>query len=98
MKPLDRHELDLVARAIASGRRGYGARVDRVAESVAGLMVNRLRALGVAPERARSRRKALLRKAKPVDARTLKILLRRVDKHLGQRALASVADGWPPAH
>jgi hypothetical protein len=98
VKALDRHSLDAVARAVVSGRRGHGQRIDRLADFVAGLMPSRLAALGA----GRAKPKRSNREPPPVPAalrnpRTLETLLRRVQKHLEQKAMAEALRGGPAA-
>lgn len=85
IKSLSRHRVDLIARAVVSGRRGYGKGVDRVADSIAGLMKNRLDACGApgATRARKSRRAALV----VHDHEILKLLLSRAQKHLASLAL-----------
>ena len=98
MKKPDRHDLDLVARAVASGRRGHGRRIDRLTGFVAGLLTNRLAALGVR-DAARSSSRASLQPvpAELRDRRTLESLFRRVEKHLAQKVAAEARDGGSAA-
>ncbi|MBI3246066.1 MAG: hypothetical protein HYZ50_06125 [Deltaproteobacteria bacterium] len=46
MDTWNRHMLDHVARAVVSGQRGHGDRIDRLADLVAELIRNRLEAVG----------------------------------------------------
>lgn len=83
--------IDRIARAVVSGRRGYGEKVDRLADLVAGLMKNRLEAIGVGGAkrtRCGGRTDATLR-----DTQVLKVLLHRAEKHLAWEALAKGDDG-----
>jgi len=93
--------IDVVARAVVSGRRGQGARVDRLADLVAGLMRNRLEA-GGAPGALKARR---LPRAQSAAARTepglLNRLIERAGKHLASRASNTWGrsrDASPHAH
>jgi hypothetical protein len=95
MKPPSRQELDLIARAVASGRRGFGKRLDRLANETAALMTNRLEALGVRGATRKTPREGPRSRAL-LDPRSFEVLLRRVEKHLGQRALVEVAVGASP--
>jgi hypothetical protein len=80
IKSLSRHRVDLIARAVVSGRRGYGKGVDRVADSIAGLMKNKLEALGAkGAERAWRCTPA---RAEALDRHLLKVLLDRTAKYL----------------
>lgn len=90
---LDRHTIDLIARAVVSGRRGHGKRVDRTADFIAGLMSNKLEAAG-AKGAIRSRR------SRPPDTslqdrQILDLLLRRTEKHLASSVLVESGDGGP---
>lgn len=89
-KSLSRHRVDLIARMVVSGRRGYGKGVDGVADSIAGLMKNRLEAAG-APGATRACKS---RRAPSVvhDDEILKLLLSRVEKHLASLVLVESKD------
>jgi hypothetical protein len=91
----DRHDLDRVARAVVSGRRGYGPRIDRLADFVAGLMANRLAALGAGRGSAERRSKRV--PAELRDRRTLEALLRRAGKHLEHKAMTEALGGGASA-
>lgn len=90
MEKFDRHTLDLVARAVVSGRRGYGKRLDRVADGIARLIKNRLEATE-APGAARAHSSHEGEAALP-DRETLEALLNRIEKHLAMLVLAQSAD------
>lgn len=84
MKALSRHTIDLVARAVVSGRRGYGKKVDEMADSIAGLMKNKLRAAGAkGAERAKH-----IRQTSVKDPELLEVLFKRAEKHLAWTALS----------
>jgi len=89
MERFDRHTLDLVARAVVSGRRGHGKRLDRVADAIAGRITNRL-AAAEAPGVARAMRS---HKDAHVltDRATFDSLLHRIEKHLAMLVLAQTA-------
>ncbi len=90
MEKFDRHTLDLVARAVVSGHRGYGKQLDRVADATASLLKNRLEA-AAAPGAARARNSHKAEEALP-DRETLVSLLNRIEKHLAMLVLAQGAD------
>lgn len=93
MKEFDRHTIDIVARAVVSGNRGYGKRLDHVADAIAGLVTNRLEACEApGAARARKRKKATLRL---LDRRAIDALLQRVEKHLASLVLAKSVNGRP---
>jgi hypothetical protein len=95
MPGLDRETIDLVARAVVSGRRGFGTRIDRLADVVAGLMRNRLAAVGVGgampPQRPGRRRAATA----SVESRLLVLLIERAGKHLAAAAARGRSDASP---
>jgi hypothetical protein len=74
---LRRHEIDRIARAVASGRRGLGGRLDAFADAIAARMTAKLAAAGVEirGRRPRSRRVDL-------DRDTRSLIVARVTKHL----------------
>jgi hypothetical protein len=78
---LDRHALDAIARAVVSGRRGLGSRADALADHAAGMMRNRLAAMG-APGRARAATLASRRRPLASEPAVVRRLLERVAKHL----------------
>jgi len=91
MQTLNRHNLDLIAKAVISGQRGYGKPLDRIADTIAGLMTNRLEAAQVPgalrlPKRGRAKVKLPSREARD-------FLLRRVEKRLASLVLAQITDG-----
>lgn len=75
---LDRFALDRVARAVVSGRRGYGRRIDALADAVASRMKNALEAA----EAPGLRRAARLGVRPFADRRLLGLLVARTGKHL----------------
>ena len=84
-----RHELDRVARAVVSGRRGLGQRTDRLVDYIAQRMWPRLAAAGFddrIPPAGGSPTKA------PCDRATETLLLARAGMHLAA-ALAARGDG-----
>jgi hypothetical protein len=91
MEKFDRHTLDLIARAVVSGRRGHGKRLDRVADAIAGLLKNRL-AASEAPGVARARSSHKSDKSR-LDREILNSLLRRIEKHLASRVLTQSVNG-----
>jgi hypothetical protein len=91
MEKFNRHTIDLIARAVVSGRRGYGKRLDRVADAIAGLMKNRLEATE-APGAVRARGSRRAEAALP-SRKTLDYLLNRIEKHLASLVLVQSADG-----
>src|SRR5713226_6763538 len=77
-----RHFVDAIARAVVTGRRGHGRRVDGFADRVAARMRNRLEAAGApGARRARGARRAT-RSAAIEDATLLRLLLDRSGKYL----------------
>jgi hypothetical protein len=72
---LDRHEIDRIARAVAAGRRGLGARLDGCADAIAARMTAKLAAAGVGAGRG-------TRRHVDVDRATRILLIARVSKHL----------------
>jgi len=82
MKRLDRHMVDIVARAVVSGRRGRGARIDRLADLVAGLMRNRLEACGAPGALVARHLPQAQWPAVRAESRLLDLLLERAGKHL----------------
>ena len=78
-----------------SGRRGYGPRIDGLADFVAGLMANRLAALGAGRGSAERRPKRI--PAELRDRRRLEALLRRAGKHLEHKAMAEALGGGASA-
>lgn len=91
MEKFDRHTTDLIARAVISGRRGYGKRPDRIADAIAGLMTNRLEA-AQAPGALR-RRKRHQTKAELPSREMLDSLFHRIEKHLASLVLAQTTNG-----
>lgn len=87
---LDRYGIDRVARAVVTGRRGYGPSVDRLADFVAGRMTARLAAAGLA-DRIPSRLR--IGSAAVCDRGTEAILLERARKHLAAAVAARADDG-----
>lgn len=89
--PTDRHTLDEVARAVVMGERGLGYELDRTADDMARLMLNRL-AASAAPGFHRVAREQWYapRHWQAVSARyspdMLKAILSRVDKYLASFA------------
>jgi hypothetical protein len=79
--PLDRHAVDAIARAVVSGRRGLGSRADALADRVAGMMRNRLAAMG-APGSARAATLAERRGPLAAEPPLVRRVLDRVAKHL----------------
>ncbi len=95
MRKLDRQMIDVVARAVVSGRRGQGARIDRLADLVAGLMRNRLAASG-APGVLQSRRPPRAgRAAVRPEPRLLDCLIARAGKHLTSAAWGQSGNAGP---
>lgn len=89
MKGLSRRSADLIARAVASGRRGYGKKVDEIADFVAGLMKNRLKAIG-----ARGAKRARRIRRDPLgDPQLLEAILRRTEKLLASMAFTESRSG-----
>jgi hypothetical protein len=78
-KPLDRYEIDRIARAVARGRRGNGARLDAVADAVAAGLTAKLAAAGVRSPGSRSRRPW-----SALDRGVRAVIVARVDKHLAE--------------
>lgn len=88
-----RHSLDRVARLVVSGERGGGGAQDRLADVVAGLMSNRLAAVGAAgARRARRTGSAARRAGVRLDRDILRRLVERTSKLLAAAALARDAD------
>lgn len=87
---LDRHAIDAIARAVISGRRGLGGERDRLADAAAGMMRNRLAAVG-APGlgRARGGRRRTLADQPEVMRR----LFERTAKHLATLARRGAMGG-----
>jgi hypothetical protein len=73
---LDRHDIDRVARAVASGRRGLGSRLDALADAIAGRMTQKLEAAGVPTARSRCASEVA------IDRATRDVIISRVSKHL----------------
>lgn len=96
MEKLDRHTIDLIARAVVSGRRGYGKRLDRVADAIAALMKNRLEA-NQAPGAVRARSNDKAETALP-NRETLHLLFNRIEKHLASLVLAQSANDRSQTH
>jgi hypothetical protein len=93
---LTRHMIDRIARAVVSGRRGYGEREDGLADVVAGLMQNRLEAVGArGAKRARCGGRI---EVAACDRPILNVLLVRTEKHLAWQALARSDDGCSQPH
>jgi hypothetical protein len=88
----DRHRLDAVARAVVTGARGLGAMEDAIADDMASIMSDRLRAAGVTGyHRVADRTDDPAERWQHVKQRygreLLDLLIRRTDKHLGAAAL-----------
>lgn len=99
MQKLSRQTMDRVARAIVSGQRGYGARVDDLADHVAGMMRSRLLAAGVPRADRLQHPAARSDPARSVrDREALRQLLARVGKHLAWAVMAGPRDGGPHPH
>jgi len=90
MEKFNRHTIDLIARAVVSGRRGYGKRLDRVADAIAGLIKNRLEATE-APGAVHARNSHKAEAALP-NREILDCLLNRIEKHLASLVLAQNTD------
>ncbi len=91
METFNRHTTDLIARAVVSGRRGYGKRLDRIADAITGLMTNRLEAAqapGALHGRPPPQTKAELPNREILDS-----LFRRIEKHLASLVLSQTANG-----
>ena len=84
MKPIDRRTADLIARAVVSGRRGYGKEIDGMADHIASLMKNRLEAVGVRGA-GRAQRAAVM-PTTSMNRPAWERLLARVEKHLAHMA------------
>jgi hypothetical protein len=74
---LQRHEIDRIARAIATGRRGLGVRIDGFADAIAARMTAKLAAAGV-----QTRGHTLRRPRVDLDRETRSLIVTRVSKHL----------------
>ncbi|TMB00215.1 MAG: hypothetical protein E6J70_10995 [Deltaproteobacteria bacterium] len=83
---LTRREVDLVARAVVSGRRGHGRRMDRLADLVASTMRNRLEAAGASGAGRIGHVRGIL------DRDVRDVLVGRVAKHLAWAALRRSGD------
>lgn len=88
----DRHRLDAVARAVVTGARGLGAMEDAIADDVASIMSDRLRAAGVTGyHRVADLTADPVERWQRVKQRygreLLDLLIRQTDKHLGAAAL-----------
>ena len=81
-----RHDFDRVARAVVSGRRGLGARGDRLADAVARRLRSKLEAIGVPG----AHRVPKWRSPHPQDTGAVLAVLVRADKHLADAAMKSV--------
>jgi hypothetical protein len=80
-RPLDRHALDRIARAVVSGRRGLGREADRLADAAAAMMRNALDAAS-APGRLRAAKLAPRRRPLATEPKPLRRILERAAKHL----------------
>jgi hypothetical protein len=81
---LDRHSIDAIARAVVSGRRELGSEADRLADAAAGMMQNRLAAIG-----APGSRRVRPRRPRPLadQPEVMRRLFDRTAKHLGALAM-----------
>jgi hypothetical protein len=80
---LDRYDIDRIARAVASGRRFLGTRLDGLADSIAAQMTAKLAAAGVPMVRATPARHVVF------DRDTWDAIIARVSKHLPVVAVAA---------
>jgi hypothetical protein len=92
----DRHRLDAIARAVVTGARGLGAIEDAMADDVASIMSDRLRAAGVTGyHRVATQAGDPAERWQHVKQRygreLLDLLIRRTDKHPGSAALRAYA-------
>lgn len=88
----DRHRLDAVARAAITGARGVGAVEDAIADDIASIMSDRLRAAGVAgyhrvADQPADPAERWQRVKQRYGRELLDLLIRQTDKHLGAAAL-----------
>jgi uncharacterized protein with GYD domain len=74
---LERYDIDRVARAVAAGRHGLGARLDGFVDAIAVRMTAKLAAAGV-----QIRRRTLRRPRVDLDRETRSLIVARVSKHL----------------
>ncbi|MGH7894581.1 MAG: hypothetical protein ACREQL_07925 [Candidatus Binatia bacterium] len=74
---LRRHEIDRIARAVAGGRRGLGARLDGFVDAIAARMTAKLAAAGV-----QTRGRTLRGSRVEMDRETRSLIVARVSKHL----------------
>jgi len=74
---LQRQEIDRIARAVAAGRRGLGARLDGLVDAIAARMTAKLAAAGVRT-RGRTRQGPRI----DLDRETWTVIIARVSKHL----------------
>jgi hypothetical protein len=88
---LDRHQIDLIARSVVSGRRGLGPRADRLANASAALLTNRLQAMGARgarrPGRAARRPAPSLSLAPPLVRRIVERACKHLDALAAKEAL-----------
>lgn len=94
VKKPNRHTIDLIARMVVSGHRGYGPDVDALADLVASAMQNRLEAVG-AEGAQRSKQIRRHKRARPVTCppELFAVLLNRTTKYLASTARAREAHG-----
>jgi hypothetical protein len=85
---MDRHGVDRIARAVVSGKRGLGRRLDALADRAAAMISSRLEAHGVKGSSARNRPRSRFA-SRAIDPALLELVLSRVDKHLGFAAFLS---------
>jgi hypothetical protein len=88
----DRHRLDAIARAVVTGARGLGAVEDAMADDLASIMSDRLRAAGVTgyhrvAEQTGDPAERWQQIKQRYGRELLDLLIRRTDKHLGSAAL-----------
>lgn len=90
---LDRATLDRIARAVVSGERGHGRVEDAWADRIAGLMRNRLAAVGCGGEPAPVDRWGVYA---TYNAALVDRLLARAAKHLAAAAVAEARHAAAP--
>ena len=93
MKPLGRHELDRLARAIVSGERGLGVRRDRLLDAAARRMRSKLEAAGAPGATRSSTAGSMLR---PEEVAIVSALIARAEKHVAWAAMKAVHGGAHP--